>query len=269
MHTIYSDGTDSVEILLEKTLEKGIKLASITDHDNIDGQEKAMKIAASTGLLYVSGVEINCRGPGMLDLLAYGFDVRHEDLSESFLSLIESRKARNSKILNRMKELGIRVTLEDLVKISREKSIGRPHFARLLVEKGHASSIEEAFRRFLNKGAEAYIEKDRPIPDIVLQTIRAAGGLPVLAHPLSLELPPEDLESKLKLMKRNGLEGIEVFYKEYNEETRKKLLEIAERLNLLPTGGSDYHGYNKPFLEPGVEVPNRFVEEFQQRVTGL
>ena len=262
MHTVYSDGTDAVHELFQRSLDAGIKLISITDHDNIDAQATAMNCAQENELTYIPAVEIACKGPGTLDLLGYGISLTNSNLLSMLSSITRSRRERNIKLIERMKTIGVRISDKETDTLTEESNTGRLHFARLLAEKGYAASLKEAFDSFLKSGGKAYVERQKQSPEVVMETIRGAGGLSVLAHPLSLGLTSAELVRELKILIDNGLEGLEVFYKEYDKGTQEELLGIAARLSLVPTGGSDHHGNNKPWLTPGVEMPERFVRKF-------
>lgn len=266
MHTVFSDGTDTVHELFLRSLEAGIKLISITDHDNIDAQATAMNCAQDKDLPYIPAVEISCEGPGTLDLLGYGINLGNSDLLNMLSLITHRRRERNIRLIERMKELGIRISDEETDTLASENNTGRLHFARLLAEKGYAASLEEAFNSFLTSGGRAYVERHKLPPEVVMETIRGAGGLSVLAHPLSLGLTSAELIDELRLLKEKGLEGVEVFYKEYDKDSQEELLDIAEQLSLVPTGGSDHHGENKPWLSPGVDMPERFVKKLLLRI---
>ncbi|MDD3461368.1 MAG: PHP domain-containing protein, partial [Mesotoga sp.] len=166
------------------------------------------------------------------------------------------------RILYKLRSLGIDITDEELESSFPGESLGRPHIASLIVKKGYADSIEQAFSRFIGREGRAYVEKEKLSIKAAIELILSAEGIPVLAHPLSMTLDRDQTIEMVRTMKSYGLKGIEVFYKTYDMETRNDLLEISKELDLLATGGSDYHGEHKKNLELGVEIPDNCVCSF-------
>ncbi len=142
------------------------------------------------------------------------------------------------------------------------ESLGRPHIANLLTKKGYVSSMEEAFRLYIGRGAAAFVEKGKLEIGRSIELIISGGGVPVLAHPISLKLDLHELKDMIRKLKNLGLEGIEVFYKEYDQDLKKELLTIAREMDLIPTGGSDYHGEHKAHLDLGIELPDELASNF-------
>ncbi|PNS42505.1 PHP domain-containing protein [Mesotoga sp. B105.6.4] len=261
-HSDHSDGTDPVTIVVEKAHEKAISVLSITDHDTLSGQKAAAELSSKMGIAYVKGVEIGCDFHETLDILGYGM-ISTEDSIEKHLEQIRlKRNLRNTRILYKLRSLGIDITDEELESSFPGESLGRPHIASLIVKKGYADSIEQAFSRFIGREGRAYVEKEKLSIKAAIELILSAEGIPVLAHPLSMTLDRDQTIEMVRTMKSYGLKGIEVFYKTYDMETRNDLLEISKELDLLATGGSDYHGEHKKNLELGVEIPDNFVCSF-------
>lgn len=261
-HSDRSDGTDSVRSLVTKACEKGIKILSITDHDTVTAQSDARIIAESKGMTYVNGVEISCDHNETLDILGYGYDLNLDYLERTLSRLRDMRDDRNGQILRKLRELGISLDERELEENFPGESLGRPHIANLLTKKGYVSSMEEAFRLYIGRGAAAFVEKGKLEIGRSIELIISGGGVPVLAHPISLKLDLHELKDMIRKLKNLGLEGIEVFYKEYDQDLKKELLTIAREMDLIPTGGSDYHGEHKAHLDLGIELPDELASNF-------
>jgi predicted metal-dependent phosphoesterase TrpH len=261
-HSDRSDGTDPVRSLVNKACEKGIKILSVTDHDTVAAQNDARVLAESKGMTYVSGLEISCDYHETLDILGYGYDPDLDYLENTLSRLRDMRDDRNGQILRKLRELGISLDERELEENFPGESWGRPHIANLLTKKGYVSSMEEAFRLYIGRGAAAFVEKGKLEIGRSIELIISGGGVPVLAHPISLKLDLHELKDMLRKLKNLGLEGIEVFYKEYDQDLKKELLTIAREMDLIPTGGSDYHGEHKAHLDLGIELPDELASNF-------
>lgn len=261
-HSDRSDGTDPVRSLVNKACEKGIKILSVTDHDTVAAQNDARVFAESKGITYVSGLEISCDYHETLDILGYGYDLDLDYLEKTLSRLRDMRDDRNGQILRKLRELGISLDERELEENFPGESLGRPHIANLLTKKGYVSSMEEAFRLYIGRGAAAFVEKGKLEIGRSIELIISGGGVPVLAHPISLKLDLHELKDMIRKLKNLGLEGIEVFYKEYDQDLKKELLAIAREMDLIPTGGSDYHGEHKAHLDLGIELPDELASNF-------
>ncbi len=260
VHSTASDGSlDPLEIL---TIAKkaGLKAIALTDHDSIEG---AQKILAHPHLLgpvkFLTGVEISVSPPdffsvsGSFHILGYGIDVDHPDLNQILRKQQDARKNRNPGIIARLNELGFDMSLDEVISASEDKAqIGRPHIARVMVKKGFARSIDDAFDAYLGKGKPAYIDKPRVDTAKAIELIRLAGGIPILAHPGLLEVIDFDAyEYLLSELVPMGLMGVEVYYPNHSAEETDFFAELAERFGLLVTGGSDFHGAINPEIQLG------------------
>jgi predicted metal-dependent phosphoesterase TrpH len=261
-HSDHSDGTNSVAGIIEESVESRIAALSITDHDTLAGQVEAGELSSQMGIRYVRGVEISCDFHETLDILGYGMISSAASIENQLKEIRLKRDLRNTRILSMLRSLGVQITDEELEYSFPGESLGRPHIANLIVKKGYADSIEEAFSQFIGREGRAYVEKEKLSIRAAIELILSAGGIPVLAHPLSMMLDHDQTVEMIRTMKSCGLKGIEVFYKTYDIETRSELLEISKKLDLLATGGSDYHGEHKKNLELGIEIPDDFVCSF-------
>lgn len=237
----------------------GLAAIAITDHDTIDGIPAAL--AASTGIEVIPGVEISADYHGELHILGYYVDPESPQLAGSLAQLRRYREERNPRIVNRLRELGFDLTLAEVEKEAGGKVIGRPHFAKVLVGKGYAGSISEAFENFLAVGKPAYFKKEKLSPQEAIMVIRRAGGAPVLAHPKYLQLDPERLEELVLELKLAGLMGIETFYSTHTFEETRLYCQIATKFGLCVTGGTDFHGDNKPEISLGTGLGNLCVRD--------
>jgi len=256
-HSTASDGTFSPEELVYLAKKEKLQALALTDHDTIDGLKPAYKTAKEVDLSFLCGVEISIKfeGPGHFHLLGYFLEPEIPKINETLLKLKKAREERNKKMIEKLNNLGIKITLEELKEIA-QGEIGRPHMANLLVKKGVVKSFEEAFQKYLKKDAPAYVPKALLSPEEAIKLILEAKGIPVLAHPVTLKLNLLDLKNYLKKLRDFGLIGVEVFYPEHTIDFTKFLIECAKELGLLLTGGSDFHGENKPDIKLGKGLNN-------------
>jgi predicted metal-dependent phosphoesterase TrpH len=272
VHTTASDGTMSPAEIVRYAKEKGLLAIAITDHDTIEGLQEAIQEGDKQGLEVIPGVELSVDFPkGTMHLLGYYIDPLCPELIEKLTVLQQARRERNLKIIESLRALGIPMELSEVKAAPGHGQIGRPHFAYTLVNKGYARNIQDAFDRYLRKGGPAYVEKFRFTPQEALAFIAMAGGITVLAHPFTLNLPqPQDIESLLVELKGKGLDGVEVYYPEHSEGQTKVYRYLAQRYGLLATGGSDFHGLTKEDVDLGEgygdgEVTYALVEAMKAR----
>ena len=261
VHTTASDGLVTPASLARLASERGIFVLAITDHDTVAGVEPARRAAAEVGVRLIAGVEFSARARrGQTHILGYGIDTEHDELAGVLADLRESRVQRGWAMLERLAELGIEIDPSAVEVGDEESSPGRPHIARALIERGYADSIEEAFDRYLGVGRPAFVPRRTLTAERAIELITNAGGIPVLAHPLSVH----DLDVRLNELIRAGLRGLEAYYGEYDDPTRERLARLASSRNLLITGGSDYHGDGgKEGRDLGsVSWPVRYLEAF-------
>ena len=270
-HSTASDGSFSPTELVKLAKEMGLRALALTDHDTIEGLEEFIKTGKELDLETVPGTELSAYfEKGTLHILGYFIDFHSPKLKDRLKKLQEARAERNPKIVKKLQALGIPITYEEVVAISGGGQIGRPHFAKLLLQKGIVKTFDEAFERFLKKGAPAYVEKDKIFPRECLEIILEAGGIPVLAHPFTLHLENDALEAFVKQLKDWGLRGIEAYYTEHTPAQTAFYLKLAEKYGLCVTGGSDFHGDNKPHIALGkgrgnLDIPYSLLEKIKVR----
>ena len=238
---------------------------SITDHDSTEGLEEALRQPLPAGLRLIPGIEISAGGEGACHLLGYG--IRHQDPHfQAQLSLFRTRRVdRLRAMTERLQALGIAVSFARVQALAGQGALGRPHLADALVEKKVVRSRKEAFQKFLNHNGPAYVPGDAPPSKEIIALIRAAGGVPVLAHPAYYSN-----EDYLKKLADEGLMGIEVYYPDVSRALRERFLTLAAQFNLIATGGSDYHGPRTSRSELAcVSVPDSVLEALEKAQTGV
>jgi predicted metal-dependent phosphoesterase TrpH len=259
-HSDFSDGEHSPEEIALLARKAGVRAAALTDHDCLDGLPAFLR--AASGFEPVPGVEISARKNGA-DVHILGFFVSpHDERLRSRLDdLARARERRARAMVARIRDLGLDLTVGRVSEIAGRGTVGRPHIATALVRRGAASSIDDAFRRYLRPGTPGYVPKPGPSPETAITWIHEAGGVAVLAHPGLLRR-----SSWIGEMARSGLDGLEVWHPRHTASHRHALLELARDLDLVPSGGSDYHGAGVGDARVGQEpVPEDVVERLRKR----
>jgi len=240
LHTTVSDGRFSPEEIVRKAAGLGLSAIAICDHDNTDGIAPALAAAkAFPQLTVIPGVEVSTLAPGNeVHMLGYFIDCADPDLRAALGGLRNSRLERAKGMIGKLKELGIDIDWQRVLELAGDGSVGRPHIARAMLEKNYITSFKEAFDKYIGQGGPAYVERNKITPAEAVALIAQAGGLPVLAHPLTVNEP----EAMIAALKKAGLVGIEVYYNDYDKAKRDNLARLAKKYDLIATGGSDYHG---------------------------
>lgn len=270
LHTTASDGVMTPSEIVNYAKNKGLLAIAITDHDTIEGLEEGILEGERIGLEVIPGIEISAEhSPGSMHLLGFFIDIHHPTLKERLGYLQKARAERNPRMAEKLNKLGIDITFDEVLKASGGGQVGRPHFAQVLIEKGYVRSFQEAFERFLKKGASAYVEKMRFSAEESIHFINEANGVAVLAHPNTLQLNGySELENLILRLVKTGLRGIEAYYPEHSAQEVAQYKTLAERHGLLVTGGTDYHGIEKNGLDIGVgrgemKLPYSIVENLK------
>jgi len=237
-HSTASDGTLPPEELVSMALSKGLKALAITDHDTTTSFAPACRAAAGRGLEILPGLEINAEESGQdVHILGYYVQPDQAALQEALAGLRQARVRRLGEILARLDELGVGVPRQRVLELAGGDSVGRPHVARAMVEAGHAEDVAMAFDLYLGTAAPAFVPRRSLRPAEAIRLIRQAGGVAILAHPgLLVE------EDRVRGLVAEGLQGLEVHHPIHSLQARQRLQDLALRLGLLVTGGSDYHG---------------------------
>lgn len=236
-HSVFSDGALPPAQLVDRAAANGVDILALTDHDCVDGLEEAHEAARAKGVRIVDGLELTTRQGFAVHVLCYFSGPDHPGLREMLDGLRRSRRERMERMVERLRKHGIPIALEDA---SNDRgAVGRPHLAAALVRRGHASSLDDAFRRYLRKGGIGFVPHEVHTPAAGVRRIRELGGAPVLAHP-SLYPSLDFLDPLISL----GLAGIEVYHPD-NRGREADLSEIVRRHGLAATGGSDFHGLDE------------------------
>jgi predicted metal-dependent phosphoesterase TrpH len=271
-HSYYSDGSFSPAELIFRARDKGLSAISLTDHDNLLGIAEAKKTAFELNMEFIAGCEISC----VLDddesktchVLIY-FLENNTPLADKLTELQNDRITRNDRLIARLNELGINIAIEDVKAVAQKKQLGRPHFARALVNKGVVKSVQEAFDLYLAQGKPAYIKKATLTCSQAAQLANDSNAVAVLAHPYRIYDSEETLSKLIAKMPSYGIRGIEAIYSRYNKGQREFLVMLAREHNLIFTGGSDFHGTFIPEIDLGtglgdLNVPDALLDSLKQ-----
>jgi predicted metal-dependent phosphoesterase TrpH len=260
LHSTASDGRLSPEEVVRTAAKLGLVVISITDHDSVDGIALALKVAENhPPLRVIPGVECSTDVPrGEVHVLGYFIDYTNPELVIKLAAFRNSRKVRAQKMIDKLAAMGISIEWNRVEDIAGGGSVGRPHVAQAMLEKGYVPSLKEAFNRYIGREAPAYVEREKMTPEEVVQLITRVGGLAVLAHPADID----DLEHLIPRLQRVGLVGMEVYYNNYPLRTTQYLASLAHKHALVATGGSDFHGMDNATETPigGVAMPREGVE---------
>lgn len=255
VHSTYSDGTCTPSEIIDMAVRLELNYIALTDHDTVDGIEEmknASEIHRKNGynITIIPGVELSCAFSGPdLHILGLNIDYKSDILIDKLKECKESRRTRNDKMIEKMQGLGFDITKEKIYALYGDVSITRAHFARYLTDMGYTSSKNEAFEKYLGHNGPVYVQRDKLSPKDAIQLIKAAKGHPVLAHPLLYNLDDIQLNELLSQLKEYGLWGIEAIYSLNTPMDEIYLKELAKKYNLFITGGSDFHGTNKPDIK--------------------
>lgn len=274
-HTTASDGSLTPTELVGQAHALGLAALAVTDHDTLGGLAEARAAASVIGLDLVPGVELSVEDDaGRFHLLGYGFDADDPALAQTLITLRRSRAARNEQMAQKMATLDLPVTMDDVRAEAGEDAqvIARPHFARALIKKGIVGSVAEAFDRYLSTGKPLYLPKEVLTPHDAIALIHEAGGVAVMAHPGLVPLDEAALAGRLgSLTQEDGLDGLEAYYSQHSRGETDRFLALAARLDLLVTGGSDFHGLAKPHVPLGIifdgkPAPTALLEGLRARL---
>lgn len=257
VHSDCSDGTCTPEELVRLAEEKGLAAFALTDHDTTEGIERAVKAACGTKVEVIPGIEFSTHY-GNMDVHVLGLGIHAKDLyfQDELSRFQNSRENRNEKMIEKMQEHGIQITMEAMEEMFPGAVITRAHFARFLKEKGYVGSNQEAFDRYLGDRACCFVPRQKVTPFQAVRLIKDNGGCAVLAHPLLYGFSKAVLEELVRQMKKAGADGIEAVYSQNRWNDEGEMRALARRHGLKISGGSDFHGTNKPGIELGVGKGN-------------
>lgn len=258
-HSTASDGSMNPGELVRHAKGKGLAAVALTDHDTIDGVAEALKVGKEIGIEVVAGTETSVDFTPEMHILGYFFGDTYLNFEPTLQQLRLNREERNPKMVQKLRDMGFDISMEEVRAEAKGNIVARPHMAKVLMKKGYVKSISEAFEKYLADGKPAFIRKDKLTPEECIAAITEAGGIPVLAHPILLHLSWSKLDKLVDRLVKAGLKGIETYYVENTQEDTGNLLRMAIKYNIIPTGGSDFHGSFKPDIEIGEGKGNLVV----------
>lgn len=244
LHSTASDGVRSPSWVVQTAAERGVGTIALTDHDSTEGLAEAGAEANRLGLRLIPGIELSTDyGTADVHLLGYGFDVSSTKLQGFLRSQREGRIGRARRTVEILADLGMPLELSRVLQIAGDATVGRPHVARALIERGYVANVQEAFDRWLGNGKAADVDRKKLDPPDAIKMIHDHGGVVFVAHPIFIG---EDYPAVVAKLKEWGLDGVETFYKHYDADTVRAHAEMAARLGLAASGGSDFHGLGNP-----------------------
>lgn len=270
-HSTFSDGSLTPEQLADEAVKAGLSALALTDHDTTAGLPRFLAAGAGKPFRPVPGVElsVDCSS-GVMHMLGYWMDVANPELVRQMAWIRDGREMRNRAMFEKLNALGFAMTWDEIVAFAGEDVVGRPHFAQVMLQKGYAKDKNEAFDKWLGDGKPGYADRPRLTAEVAVALIRQAGGVAVLAHPFSLHIGKESMAALFVELAGVGLAGVECYYSEHSADLTKDCLAMAKKADLVPTGGSDFHGEVTPGVRLGVgfgglNVPDEALAQLEAR----
>lgn len=270
-HSLKSDGAQTPADVIRTAHAAGLSAVALSDHDNIDGVREAMAEGEKLGIEVIPAVELSAQVDTELHILGYFIDLENKKLQEAMAYSLVVRDQRQEETCRKLNEQGFRITMDEL----REEAHGNPvlcraHFAQIMVRKGYAESVQDCFKKYLSVGCYAYSNKQALLPHEAVSLIREAGGIAVAAHLHLIKMEDEPLKEFLKSLIPHGLDGVEGYYTDYTPDMEVRYRAMAKELGLVLSGGTDYHGANKPHISigrgrGGLEIPYSVLEGLKAR----
>ena len=275
VHSTRSDGTYTPTQLVDYAMEKGLAAFALTDHDTIDGLEEAISYAeglrtkqTEAGALapsspvpeVIPGIEFSSEYQGQdIHIVGLYIDYHNKTFAAKLQEFVDSRTLRNQKMCRLLQEAGMDITYDALLQEFPDSVITRAHYAKYMLNHGYITSMKEAFDRYVGDHAPCYVPREKVTPKQAVELILEAGGIPILAHPILYHMGKERLDNLVSELKEAGLTGIEAIYSTYNAHEEREIRELAAKYDLCISGGSDFHGSNKPGLDLGTGYGKLFV----------
>lgn len=254
VHSTFSDGTLTPTQLIFLAKEKKLEALALTDHDTLDGLEEFQFAGNKYDIEPILGIEFATYLTEKIELHLIGLfiDPNKKGLQHCIKDIQEKREIRNLKMAEKLSSIGLALNYEEVQAEAGDKIVTRAHFAKLLEKKGYTKTKGEAFSKYISPGGPGYIPRPKFTPEECIQVIHEAGGTAVLAHPTLYGLNYLEIFNLSKRLKKEGLDGIEVYYSTYTKKQEEEIRKISESLHLKPSGGSDFHGANKPDIDLGI-----------------
>lgn len=264
VHSTCSDGTLSPTELVDYAIQKGLSAFALTDHDCVEGLDTILSYAKSlpNAPEIIPGIELSTDENGQeVHMVGLFIDHHNPEFNQYLQEFIASRTTRNKKMCHLLQEHGMNITYEELEAEFPGAVLTRAHYAKLLLKHGYVKSIKEAFERFLGDHCPCYVSREKITPVMAIDLIRKAGGLAILAHPILYHMSDARLDALVQKLKEAGLTGIEAIYSTYSPAEERQIRKLAAKYDLLLSGGSDFHGENKPGLDLGTGYGKLYVPE--------
>ncbi len=262
-HSYFSDGTFSPEEIVIKAKKRGLRAIALTDHDTIDGLETFQQAGQKYHIETITGIEFaaqyNRFRKQEIHIVGLGFSLTAKALTEQMKKIVEARQIRNEKMIYALNQLGFDISYEQIKQNAGGNIITRAHFANVFFQKNIVKNTKDAFDKYLSTDKPAYVQRQALSPALCIQTIQKSGGVAVLAHPTLYHMDYNEIELLSQELKSYGLNAIETQYSSYSSEQSKKITALADKIGLLYSGGSDFHGKNKPNIDIGVGKNNLHI----------
>ncbi len=255
-HSLKSDGSMTPYEVVEEAKRAGLAAIALSDHDTVDGVREAVEAGKKLGVEVIPAIEFSVQSKTETHILGYFIDIENPDLLRMLKEVVDLRIERNHVTCRRLNELGFDITLEEVRALAPNNFVGRAHFARVMMDKGYISSVKEGFEKYMSVGKYAYCEKQRLTARDAIELIAKCGGISFLAHPHLTKLSDDELVEFLEELKSCGLSGLEGYYTDYTPEMQEKYQSMAEKLELMISGGTDFHAKMKPHISIGTGLGN-------------
>ena len=270
VHSIYSDGSDSPKAIVKLAHTLRLRALSLTDHDSVEGIPEMISLCKDFNIEFVPGIELSTDYEGHeIHILGYYIDHTNENFLNILAKNVKARDVRTEKILSALRDNGFDITLDALYKLNPAAVITRAHIATYLYKTDQLKSQKEAFDKYIGDGKCCYFKREKINSLDAIKLIESVNGIAVIAHPPLYKLEKKELDRIISIFKDNGLKGIEAIYSTYHNDDEHSMREYARKYDLLITGGSDYHGFNKPFIHLGsgrgnLHVPYKYYERLKE-----
>ena len=270
-HSLCSDGAQTPADVVRTAYEAGLSAIALSDHDCITGVEEAIATGKDLGVEVIPAVELSAQSDTELHILGYFVDIHNKKLQDAMAYALQVRDERQEETCRKLNEQGFDITMDELrAEANGNPVLCRAHFAQIMVRKGYAESVKDAFNRFLSVGCYAYSNRQALTATEAVSLIHEAGGIAVAAHLHLIKKPDDELKEYLKSLIPYGLDGIEGYYTDYTPEMQERYQAMAKELGLVISGGTDYHGANKPHITIGkgrgnLEIPYSVLDGLRER----